>query len=294
MLDIGFSILASNFATRDVLADCGIDTGTTRVVLTLQDLQKTRFEQTKPYAGPWPSGTGMGRTKTIDDLVNADLGHARLSQRRNSYFRLAPAIKQFLVAPASLFLLFSLMFSGTGVAQPSVVVIDPGHGGHDRGGIPGQRLAEKVFTLDTAKRLARVLSNRTAIKVVLTRSDDRFVSLEERTNIANQYAGRNALFVSIHFNAGLREGAYGIETYYNNQRGYRLATLVHPRVIQAMASADRGIRHRGYRVLRKNRLPAILVECGFLTNPVEAARITDAHSRERLARAIADAILLYD
>ncbi len=59
MLDIGFSILASNFATRDVLADCSIDTGTTRVVLTLQDLQKTRFEQTKPYAGPWPSGTGM-------------------------------------------------------------------------------------------------------------------------------------------------------------------------------------------------------------------------------------------
>jgi hypothetical protein len=63
-------------ATRDVLADCSIDTGTTRVVLALQDLQKTRFEQTKPYAGPWPSGTGMGRTKKIDDLVNADLGHA--------------------------------------------------------------------------------------------------------------------------------------------------------------------------------------------------------------------------
>jgi N-acetylmuramoyl-L-alanine amidase len=218
----------------------------------------------------------------------------RLNQRRNSYFRLAPAIKQFLVARASLFLLFSLMFSGTGVAEPSVVVIDPGHGGHDRGGIPGQHLAEKVFTLDTAKRLARVLRNHTAIKVVLTRSDDTFVSLKERTNIANQYAGHNALFVSIHFNAGLREGAYGIETYYNNQRGYRLAILVHPRVIQAMDSIDRGIRHRGYRVLRKNRLPAILVECGFLTNRAEAARITDAHTRERLARAIADGILRYD
>jgi N-acetylmuramoyl-L-alanine amidase len=201
---------------------------------------------------------------------------------------------KLFVARASLFLLFSLMFSGTGGAQPSVVVIDPGHGGHDRGGIPGQRLAEKGFTLDTAKRLARVLRNHTAIKVVLTRSDDTFVSLTERTNIANQYAGRNALFVSIHFNAGLREGAYGIETYYNNQRGYRLATLVHPRVIQAMVSIDRGIRHRSYRVLRKNRLPAILVECGFLTNPAEAARITDARSRERLARAIADAILRYD
>ena len=129
---------------------------------------------------------------------------------------------------------------------------------------------------------------------VIGEDDDTFVSLKERTNIANQYAGHNAIFVSIHFNAGLREGAYGIETYYNNQRGYRLAALIHPRVIRAMASIDRGIRHRSYRVLRKNRLPAILVECGFLTNPAEAAQITDYHSRERLARAIGDAILRYD
>jgi len=198
------------------------------------------------------------------------------------------------VARASLFLLFSLIFSATGLARPSIVVIDPGHGGHDRGGIPGQRLAEKVFTLDAAKRLARILRNDTAIKVVLTRDDDTFVSLKERTDIANQYAGYNALFVSIHFNAGRREGAYGIETYYNSQRGYRLAALVHPRVIQAMASIDRGIRHGSYRVLRKSRLPAILVECGFLTNPAESVRITDSHSRERLARAIADAILRYN
>jgi N-acetylmuramoyl-L-alanine amidase len=195
---------------------------------------------------------------------------------------------------ASLFFLFSLMVTTSAVARPAIVVIDPGHGGVDRGGMPGQRLAEKGFTLDTAKRLARVLGNVSGIKVVLTRDNDTFVSLTERTNIANQYAGRDAVFVSIHFNAGRREGAYGIETYYNNQRGYRLAALVHPRVIRAMASIDRGIRHRGYWVLRKNRLPAILVECGFLTNHAEAARISDSGSRERLARAIGDAIVRYD
>jgi len=195
---------------------------------------------------------------------------------------------------AILFFLLLLMVSASALARPAVVVIDPGHGGSDQGGMPGQRLAEKGFTLDTAKRLARVLANGTGIKVILTRDDDTFVSLTERTNIANQYAGRDAVFVSIHFNAGRREGAYGIETYYNNQRGYRLAALVHPRVIRAMASIDRGIRHRGYWVLRKNRLPAILVECGFLTNPAEAARISDSRWRERLARAIADAIVRYD
>jgi N-acetylmuramoyl-L-alanine amidase len=198
------------------------------------------------------------------------------------------------VARGALFFLLLLMISASAVARPAVVVIDPGHGGSDRGGMPGQRIAEKGFTLDTAKRLARLLGNGTGIKVVLTRNSDTFVSLTERTSIANQYAGRDAVFVSIHFNAGRREGAYGIETYYNNQRGYRLAALVHPRVIQAMVSIDRGVRRRGYSVLRRNRLPAILVECGFLTNHAEAARISDPRSRERLARAIADAIVRYD
>jgi N-acetylmuramoyl-L-alanine amidase len=83
---------------------------------------------------------------------------------------------------AALFFLFSIMISATAVARPAVVVIDPGHGGHDRGGMPGQRLAEKVFTLDTVKRLARVLENGTGIKVVPTRDDDRFV-----VNRANEY-----------------------------------------------------------------------------------------------------------
>lgn len=178
-------------------------------------------------------------------------------------------------------------------ARPALVVIDPGHGGYDRGGGPGQLLPEKVFTLDVARRLARTLHDDGHIKVILTRSDDYYVSLPERTYIANANAGRGAIFVSIHFNYGRRLGAYGIETYYNNYNGYRLAALIHPRVIQALGSLDRGIRHRGYFVLRRNRLPAVLVECGFLTNPVEAARILQPGARENLAKAIAAGIERY-
>ena len=195
---------------------------------------------------------------------------------------------------AVVFLVFSILLSVGSIAHPGIVVIDPGHGGRDRGGIPGQKLAEKVFTLDTGKRLARILRANGDINVVMTRDDDAFVSLTERTNIANQYRGRYAVFVSIHYNSAQREGAYGIETYYNNKRAYRLAALVHPRVIQAMDSIDRGIRRRMYRVLRKNRLPAILVECGFLTNRVEGERASEPDYRQRVARAIASAILLYD
>src|SRR5258708_33902427 len=92
---------------------------------------------------------------------------------------------------ASFWFLFSLSVSASAVARPAVVVIDPGHGGRDRGGMPGQRLAGKGFTLDTAKRLARALRSGTGIKVVLTRADDTFVSLGGRTYIASPYAGND-------------------------------------------------------------------------------------------------------
>src|SRR6266481_4911243 len=94
-----------------------------------------------------------------------------------------------------------LLLSVKLIAHPAVVVIDPGHGGVDRGGVPGQRLAEKIFTLDVAKRLQRVLADDGGIKTVLTRSTDTFISLGERTRIANAYARSNAIFVSIHFNS---------------------------------------------------------------------------------------------
>ena len=187
-----------------------------------------------------------------------------------------------------------LLLSVKLIAHPAVVVIDPGHGGIDRGGMPGQRLPEKPYTQDVAKRLARILDGTDDIKVVLTRTGDYFVPLPWRTAIANREVGHRAVFVSIHFNAGWRQGAYGIETYYNDSRGYRLAALIHPRVIQALGSIDRGIRHRGYFVLRRNRLPGVLVECGFLTNPAEASRITDSSYRERIARAIAAGIVRCD
>jgi N-acetylmuramoyl-L-alanine amidase len=78
------------------------------------------------------------------------------------------------------FLAFSILTSVGSIAHPAIVVIDPGHGGIDRGGIPMQKLAEKVFTLDTGKRLARILRSNGDIKVVMTREDDTFVSLTRR------------------------------------------------------------------------------------------------------------------
>ena len=167
------------------------------------------------------------------------------------------------------------------------VVIDAGHGGHDRGGIPGQRVAEKNMTLDVAQRLRNVLSG-AGYRVVMTRDSDVFVPLATRVAIANSY--RNAIFVCIHFNATNRMGASGIETYFYSRDSLPLASAVHYYVTGGAPSANRGVRRRGYYVLRKTAIPAVLVECGFLTNPTEAAYAQTASYRQKLAEEIATGV----
>jgi N-acetylmuramoyl-L-alanine amidase len=169
-------------------------------------------------------------------------------------------------------------------SSTTTVVIDAGHGGYDRGGIPGQRVAEKEMTLDVAQRLKKVLSA-SGYRVVMTRDSDVFVPLGTRVAIANSYS--DAIFVSVHFNSAKRSGASGIETYFYDRESLSLASAIHYFVAGGAASSNRNVRRRGYYVLRKNRNPAVLVECGFLTNPSEAALAQSASYRQKLAEEIA-------
>jgi N-acetylmuramoyl-L-alanine amidase len=163
-------------------------------------------------------------------------------------------------------------------------VIDAGHGGFDRGGIPGQRISEKEMTLDVAQRLKGVLTAN-GYQVVMTRDSDVFVPLATRVAIANSYG--NAVFVCIHFNSANRMGAGGIETYFYGRGSLPLASAIHYYVVGGAPSSNRGVRRRGFYVLRKTRIPAVLVECGFLTNPTEGAYAQSASYRQKLAEEIA-------
>jgi N-acetylmuramoyl-L-alanine amidase len=173
--------------------------------------------------------------------------------------------------------------SGDSSGLPTVV-IDAGHGGHDRGGIPGQRIAEKDMNLDVAQRLRNVLAAN-GYRVVMTRDSDVFVPLPTRVAIANSY--RNGIFVCVHFNSTQRRGASGIETYFYGRDSLPLASAVHYYVAGGAPSSNRGVRRRGYYVLRKTNVPAVLVECGFLTNPTEASYAQTASYRQKLAEEIA-------
>ena len=187
-----------------------------------------------------------------------------------------------------LFCLLSwLVFAGAAQARPTIVV-DAGHGGHDRGGGPGQRLPEKGYTLDIAQRLRGALRE-AGFPVVMTRDGDYFVSLGARCAAANERRG--SIFVSVHLNSGQREGAAGIETYYYSRQSAALAAAIHPRLVNAAGTEDRHLRQRGYYVLRNARGVAVLCECGFLTNRAEGSRIMTASHRERLARAIAAGVI---
>lgn len=175
-------------------------------------------------------------------------------------------------------------------SQAATIVLDPGHGGHDAGGIPGQRYVEKHAALDVALRV-RAQLQAAGHHVVMTRSSDVFVGLAERVALANR-ASSKAVFVSIHFNSAPNADAHGIETYYSDARGARLASAIHQRVVAATGEENRGVRKARFYVLRYNRRTAALAELGFLTNSKEGARVArSSEYRQKLATAVAKGVL---
>ncbi len=168
------------------------------------------------------------------------------------------------------------------------VVVDAGHGGKDNGAYRKFGGAEKIATLDVASRVSRKLRG-AHLHTVMTRNSDVFIPLEERVSIEN--AQKNAIFVSIHFNDSRRRGIRGFETYYHSASSIGLANRIQAKLMTLPRSANRGVHHANFRVLRLARYPAVLVECGFLSNPREGGEARDSDYRDELADRIADAII---
>jgi N-acetylmuramoyl-L-alanine amidase len=198
-------------------------------------------------------------------------------------------------------------------SQVRTVVLDPGHGGGDRG-TRGRSSIEKTLTLDLAKRVERNLAGN-GVRVLLTRTSDKTVPLESRVEFTRA-KGAN-LFVSIHFNSG--GSADGIETYCPppagasstavpsarggdrdavpsnrfDERNTWLAHCTQKALLRTTGATDRGVRRARFYVLRYASCPAILIEAGFLSNRLEEQKILMASYRELLAKSIAEGILNY-
>jgi len=196
------------------------------------------------------------------------------------------------------------------------IVLDPGHGGKDPGATNSIG-TEAGYNLALAKRLKPLLEQKT-FKVVMTRDTNKFLSLQQRVDLANRLK-EQAIFISLHFNAGGRH-ARGIETFTLSPKGVAhygrglrtsdyqartgnsqdsaniaLATSIHGSVLRRLGSNtfDRGIKRARYSVLTGVQHPAILFEGGFMSHPYEARLIHNDSYQNALARGIVDAVLKY-
>jgi len=195
------------------------------------------------------------------------------------------------------------------VGKIQTVVLDAGHGGHDKGQV-SRYGAEKDFALDVARKLRPILQAK-GLRVIMTREGDYFVPLEVRAQIAN--SAHNAIFVSIHFNATNDDpNATGFEIFSFTPRGapstsdgavtassvnmqpgssvdaqsLALSACIYHSVLGQLREYDRGIKRARFAVLRLTKVPAVLIEGGFLTDGGESKLISNKDWRAKLAGAI--------
>ena len=214
-------------------------------------------------------------------------------------FKMNPTVEFELLSPA-ITKLVSLKFKYKAKETDQLtVLIDPGHGGKDPGATAiDKKTYEKDLNLDVALRLNRILKG-IGFNTEMTRRDDSYVDLASRSGLANNsYVD---FFMCIHFNAFM-SSAKGIETlYYPNEVTEEypfdnkiMANIFHNEIIDALKRPSRGITPRpGLHVLNKTKMPAILAELGFLTNPEEFEEIKKEEYREMAARALAASIVRY-
>lgn len=197
----------------------------------------------------------------------------------------------FMKTITKLFAMAAALLLG-GAAQAAnfrTVIIDAGHGGHDNGGQWG-RVYEKHLALDTAYRLESKLKT-LGYQTVMTRRSDYFISLPQRVSVANRH--RNAIFVSIHYNYTWKQHVSGLETFFSTAEGRTLAQYVQTGLIRRTRTVDRSAKYARFYVIRNTKLPAILVEGGFVSNASERNRMKSAWFRESIAQGIVDGIQRY-
>ncbi len=173
-----------------------------------------------------------------------------------------------------------------------LVVIDPGHGGRDPGAVGIGGLRESGIVIDISQQVADLLEQQ-GVQVRMTRTTDVEVDLAPRVNMANQVNA--TVFVSIHANAisMSRPEVNGVETFYFSS-GRDLAASIQRSILEAIPEMnDRRARQANFYVLRNTRMPAALVEVGFVTGAEDAPRLRDPAFRSRMAAAIARGILRY-
>ncbi|MDQ0220006.1 N-acetylmuramoyl-L-alanine amidase [Peribacillus cavernae] len=176
--------------------------------------------------------------------------------------------------------------------KDKVIVIDPGHGGSDAGAVGKYKTTEKAINLATANELKTLLGSAGA-RVVMTRvsNEGRKLDLDDRIEISHKY--KADVFISIHYNSG--GNATGVETYYDTKYGNEteLAKCIQTEVVKQTGMRDRGVKTAGFYVVKYNKMPSVLVELGFISNPNEEKVIATTAYQQKAARGIFNGLNKY-
>ncbi|WP_139377094.1 N-acetylmuramoyl-L-alanine amidase [Halobacillus hunanensis] len=190
-----------------------------------------------------------------------------------------------------------LLTSGSSSEPPSSssleginVVLDAGHGGYDPGAIGYYDGHEKNMTLPTAQVVSEQLEQAGAT-VIMTRSSDRYLSLEERVSISNDY--NTHAFISLHYNSSIYSSARGISTYYYSDADKGLADQIQDQLVAHTGLQNDGVRFGDFHVLRENSDTSVLVELGFISNPIEVEKLKTASYKANVAEAITQGLMDY-
>ncbi|MBX2861378.1 MAG: N-acetylmuramoyl-L-alanine amidase [Vampirovibrio sp.] len=169
------------------------------------------------------------------------------------------------------------------------VVVDAGHGGHDQGA-SRRGILEKDLNLNLAKKVKKSLEAR-GIKVYMTRSTDKFVSLKNIAGYANRV--NPDLFISIHHNASTNPAQHGLETYYYTRQSLPFARRVHKHIVNNVSAPDKGVRRAMFYVIHHTKMPAILCEVGYVSNSSERRALLSPARQNATANAIGDGVVEY-
>jgi|GEM_PF-1802137 len=236
----------------------------------------------------------LGRTdKLMSDFHKVDVNDDYQIKRASDVNRDEPVVesKPYIApAPAKAAEPKPEPVKASGSLKGKKIVIDAGHGGKDPGAVVGDRY-EKHIALAVSTRLQKLLEAEGA-EVIMTRTDnDTYPELSERAGLANTV--KADLFISVHANAAGSAAANGIETFYGGSgdrrtQSQRAAKLVNDAMVNATGANDRHDKAetRGLHVLKHTKMPAILVECGFMTNPGELKKMFEDSYRDKLAEGI--------
>jgi len=176
------------------------------------------------------------------------------------------------------------------------VCLDPGHGGEDAGAVGFRGLREKDVTLDVAKRFKRILEAE-GYEVMMTREGDYFIPLNKRVEKIN--GSRCDIMISIHADASKNREGRGITTYINRSFNPRaklghnsilLADIIQRNLVDWTDGQDRGIQTGGFYVLRKTRVPGVLVETSFISNPLEELKLSSKKYCQDIAESLFEAV----